>query len=168
MLEFIDYSSRRGAVVTLLPKVHALLTENANRDKLAGIQAPEHLVTWSQKMKSGLLDIQRRFIVAVDGGVLAGLLFYRYQDTSLYIEDLHVAWVYRKNPLVVEGLLKKLEWDSNAKDATFFASERIKSEADKEILASVGFKQQHENGWENLGGMSAAVGALKLRYNRNG
>jgi len=166
MLEFIDYSNRRGALVGLQPSIYNMQKENALRDKLSVIHPPEHIVTWSQKMKANLLDIHRRFLVAMDGKVLAGILFYRYQGTHLYIEDLQIAWAYRKNWAVVEGLLKKLEYDTNAKDATFFASERIKSDADKEILASVGFKETHEGGWENLGGMSAAIGQLKLRYNR--
>jgi len=166
MLEFIDYSSRRGALVGLQQSIYNMQKDNALRDKLSGIQPPEHIVTWSQKMKVNLLDINRHFLVAMDGKVLAGILFYRYQGANLYIEDLSVPWAYRKNPKVIDGLLKKLEYDANARDATFFASERIKSEADKEILASVGFKETHEDGWENLGNMSVAVGKLKLRYNR--
>ena len=166
MLEFFDYSNRRGVLVGWLPKVHAMLKDNAHRDQLAGIQPPEHIVTWSQKMKAQLLDISRRFLVATKGTMLAGILFYRYEDGNLYIEDLHINWAFRKNPQVVEGLLKKLEFDTNAKNAAFYASERIKSDADKEILASVGFKESHEGGWENLGSMSTAVGILKLRYNR--
>ena len=166
MLEFIDFSSRRGGVVNLLPKIHQLLKQNANNDKLAGNEPPEHIVTWSQKIKTQLLDIDRRFLVAKDNGILAGFLFYRHDGGSLYIEDLQVAWNFRNNPAVVEGLLKKLEFDAAARDAEFFASERVKSEADKEILASVGFKQVFEDGWEKLGTMTSAIGILKLRYNR--
>ena len=166
MLEFFDYSNRRGVLVGWLPKIHTLLKNNALRDTLAGIQPPEHIVTWTQKMKAGLLDINRRFLVATEGTMLAGILFYRHENGNVYIEDLHVDWAFRKNPQVVEGLLKKLEFDTNAKDATFYASERIKSDADKEILASVGFKESHEGGWENLGGLSTTIGILKLRYNR--
>jgi len=166
MIEFFDYSGRRGALVTLLPKIHALLTENAQKDKLSGISQPEHIVTWQQKKKAVLLDINWRFLVCMDGPILAGLFFYRYQGSNIYIEDLHVAWAYRNNKAIIEGLLKKLEYDANAKDSTFFAGERIKTESDKEILASVGFKQEHEGGWENVGSLSQAVNALKLRYNR--
>jgi len=166
MLEFFDYSNRRGTLVGLLPNIHKLLTENANRDKLAGIQPPEHIVTWSQKMKTQLLDINRRFLVAMEGKILAGILFYRYEGTNLYIEDLHVTWAFRNKPHVAEGLLKRLEYDANAKNAAFYASERIKTDADKEILASVGFKETHKDGWESLGSMSTAIGILKLRYNR--
>ena len=50
MPEFIDYSSRRGAIVPLLPKIHALLKENAEKDKLSGLEIPENLVTWRQKI----------------------------------------------------------------------------------------------------------------------
>ena len=166
MLEFFDYSSRRGALVTLLPKIHALQTENAQKDKLAGIAPPEHIVTWQQKKKAILLDIKWRFLVALDNETLLGIFFYRYEDTNIYVEDLHISYSQRDNKTIVEGLLKKLEYDINAKEATFFAGERIKSESDKEILASVGFKEQHEGGWENIGTLSQAVNTLKIRYTR--
>lgn len=166
MIEFTDYSSRRGAVVALLTDMHAMLTENAKKDTLGVTTAPEHIVSWKQKVNATLRDVNRRFVVATEVNKLVGVFFYRYEGTNLYVEDLHVAWAYRHNAKVVEGLLKKLDFDPMAKDAMFFAGERVKVESDKEILASVGFKQQHEGGWENLGNMTSAVGALKLRYSR--
>jgi len=171
MLEFIDYSSRRGAMVALLPKIHALLTEIAVRDKIAGITPPEHLVTWQHKARKELLEVHRHFLVAMDGNMLAGLFFYRYDKDSkeknnVYIEDVQIAWIFQKNALVLEGLLKKLEYDADARNATFFASDRIRIETNKEILASVGFKEKKEGEWENLGNFKEMANALKVRYSR--
>ena len=117
-------------------------------------------------MGKNLSDVNRRFLVALDGPVLAGVFFYRYEGSNIYVEDLQINWAYRNNPKVLEGLLKKLDYDHGTKDAIFYAGERIKAEADKEMLASVGIKEVHENGWEQLGKLSSAVAALKLRYNR--
>ena len=171
MLEFIDYSTRRGAMVALLPKIHALLTELAVRDKIAGLTPPEHLVTWQHKARKELLEVHRRFLVAMDGNLLAGLFFYRYDENkenegNIYIEDVQIAWVFQKNSLVLEGLLKKLEYDADARNANFFASGRIRIETNKEILASVGFKEVKEGEWENLGNFKEMANALKTRYSR--
>lgn len=166
MIEIHDYSGRRGALVPFFPKIHAMLKENAERDKMAGLEPPEHIVTWTQKLRKVLLDINRRFIVAADGGNLAGVFFYRYDATKVFIEDLQIAWAYRNNPNVIEGFLKKLEYDQAAKDATFYASERVKIDSDKEILAAKGFKTTHEDGWEELGTLQQAAGAIKIRYSR--
>ncbi|MCL2840545.1 MAG: hypothetical protein FWE05_07190 [Defluviitaleaceae bacterium] len=166
MLTFIDYSSRRGALVPLLPKMHKMFTENAMNDTLSGIAPPENIIIWRQKMSSRLVDISRRFLVAYDTDVLVGILIYRYDSTDIYIEELQISWLYRDNPNVLEGLIKKLEYDSGTKDATFFASERIKIEADKEKLAAVGISEARENGWEKLGSLPVTIAALKIRYNR--
>ena len=158
-----DYSNRRGVLVPLLPKVHALLKEIAERDKLS--EAPEHVITWQQKKRLELTDINRRFLVAMDGEILAGIFFYRYADsaTKVFLEDVQVAWSYRNNPRVIEGFLKKLEYDAGTKDAAFFTSERIKHDADKEILASKGLATETDN---ELGSFPQMVAAMKIRYNR--
>jgi hypothetical protein len=130
MLEFIDYSSRRGTMVALLPKIHALLTEIAVRDKIAGITPPEHLVTWQHKARKELIEVNRRFLVAMDGNLLVGLFFYRYdknEKNNVYIEDVQISWAFQKNPLVLEGLLKKLEYDADARNATFFCKQQNKN-----------------------------------------
>lgn len=168
MLEFNDYSNRRGVIVPILPKIHAMLAENAARDKLAGLEPPEHVIMWSQKMRKILTDINRRFIVALDGGFLAGIFFYRYDGKNIYIEDVQVAWAYRNNPGVIDGFLQRLEYDPGTKDAAFFASGRIKSDSDTEALAAKGFKKElDDNGYEKLGTLAQAAAALKLRYNRS-
>jgi len=175
MLEINDYSNRRGVIVPMLPKIHAMLAENATRDKLASLEPPEHLIIWTQKMRSVLTDVNRRFFIAQDGGFLAGIFFYRYEKTDaqtdagakIFLEDVQVGWAFRNNSGVIDGFLQRLDFDAPAKDATFFASERVKSEADKEILAAKGFKKElDENGYEKLGNYSQAVAAVKLRYNR--
>lgn len=166
MLEINDYSSRRGILVPLLSKIYTMFKENAERDKLADIPPPEHLITWQHKIRKKLLDINRRFLVAMDGGMLAGVFFYRYEGADIYIEDVQTAWAFRNNPYVINGFLKKLEYDHGTKEATFFVSDRIKVDSDKELLARKGFKDKYEGGWEKLGTFSQAVAAIKLRYNR--
>ncbi|MCL2216027.1 MAG: hypothetical protein FWB91_03285 [Defluviitaleaceae bacterium] len=166
MLEFNDLSNRRGALVPMLAKIHAMFSENATKDTISGIAPPEHIITWRQKMGGRLVDVNRRFLVAQDGDMLAGIFIYRYDNTDIYIEELQIAWAFRNNSQVLEGLLKKLEFDHSTKDATFFAGERIKIEADKEKLASVGLGETHENGWEKIGSLAQAINAMKLRYNR--
>jgi hypothetical protein len=165
-MDINDYSSRRGVLVPLFPKIHGMLKENAERDKLSALEPPEHIITWQQKMRQSIVDVNRRFFVALDGGNLAGIFFYRYDGKSIYIEDVQTAWAYRKNPDIIDGFLKKLEFDAGTRDATFFASERVKSDSDKEMLASKGFKETHADGWEKLGTFSQAAAAIKLRYNR--
>ncbi|MCL1843868.1 MAG: hypothetical protein FWF79_08645 [Defluviitaleaceae bacterium] len=166
MLEIIDYSSRRGAIVPFLTKMHAVIKENSLRDKLAGMKPPEHVITWSQKMRKVLLDINRRFYIALDGQMLAGVFFYRVDGGKAFIEDVQVAWAYRNNAHVIDGFLRKLEYDVSLKDSTFYASERVKADADAEMLASKGFKKKYVDGWEELGTLSQASQAIKIRYSR--
>jgi hypothetical protein len=173
MLEFIDYSSRRGAIVPLLPKVHALLKENAERDKPSGLEPPANIVTWRQQMNPQLLDISRRFVFAMEkkgaGREVVGFVFYRYdtqKKNTLYIEDMQIAWEHRNDPAILTGLITKLENDPSAKNCELFGSERLKLMADKEILAGVGFRDHFPEGWEPLGKMKEAMGSLKLRYGR--
>jgi hypothetical protein len=165
-MEFHDYSNRRGVLVPLLPKVHAMYKENSVRDRLSAIEPPEHLITWQHKQREILVDINRRFLVALDGNTLVGVLFYRHAGKDIYIEDLQIAWPYRNNPHIIDGFLKRLEYDPLTKEAVFYASERIKIEADEEVLVAKGLKKKHIDGWENLGSFSKASLALKLRYNR--
>lgn len=155
-------------MVAFLPKIHAITKENVSKDKLTLMTPPEHFVTWQHKMRRVLVDIKRRFIVAVDGDVLAGIFFYRYGDEGkIFIEDAQTAWAYRNNPRVMDGFLKKLEYDKATKDATFYASERIKIAADQEMLAKRGATLiTHEDGWEKLGTFAEMATAIKLRYNR--
>jgi hypothetical protein len=174
MLEIIDYSSRRGAIVPLLPKVHALLKELSEKERLCGLEPPENWVTWRQKMNPLLLDVQRRYLFAIDvekpdKREVLGYLFYRcspQEADRLYIDDMQIAWAHGINPAVAEGLINKLQNDPRAKAAMFFGSERLRKMADKEILAGVGFKEHFPDGWEPLGNVREAMGALKLRYGR--
>ena len=165
MLEIMDYSSRRGVIVPILAKIHAILKENAEKDKTQ--EPPPHIITWQQDKRKELLDINRRYLVALDGNVLSGFFFYRYDGGKIYIEDIQVAWSHRNNPHVIDGFLKKLEFDPGTKDAAFYASERVKRDADKEMLASKGFKEEHEGGFEKLGTFSQASAAIKIRYSKN-
>lgn len=163
-MEFFDYSNRRGALVPVLPKVHALLADISVKDKMAALPMPEHIVTWQQQMRKTVLQINHRFLCAIDASILAGIFFYHYQGTDIYIDECQIAWTYRNNPRVLDGLLKKLEFDTGTRNATFYASDRIKKESDKEILASVGFKEEIEGDYENLGNFATMANTLKLRY----
>jgi hypothetical protein len=166
-MEIKDFSSRRGAIVPLLPKIHAMLKENAEHDKISA--PPEHLITWTQKIRKTLLDINWRFLAALNENNLAGIFFYRIDGTDAFIEDVQTALSVRNNAEIIEGFIKRLEFDPSIKNATFFASERVKIESDKEMLAAKGFdvKNISENGCEKLGTFSQACNALKLRYNRS-
>jgi|GEM_PF-6228354 len=124
-----DYSTRRGVLVPLLEKVHAMYRELAEHDKLSGLAMPEHIITWTQKRRKELVDIERRFFVALDGGELVGFFFYKHEGENILLEDV------QGSPEVIEGFLKKLEYDTAAKDKTFYAGERIRRCADEEIVA---------------------------------
>jgi len=177
MLEFFDYSNRRGVMVQFLPGVHALLLNNSQKDKLACLPPPEHIITWQQRLRNELLDINRRFLIAVNkteprrpgekNANVAGVFFYRYSGNDIYIEELQIAWDLRNDPQVLEGLMKKLEFDIGTKEVTFFAGERIKVESDKEQLAAKLLTKTNAENWENLGNLKAAINALKFRYNRS-
>jgi len=172
MIEITDYSGRRGALVPLFPRIHEITKENALRDKVAKLEQPEHVVTWQHKMRKVILDISRRFVVARDGAFLAGIFFYRFdaQDRQkVYIEDVQVAWAYRNSTDVMDGFLQRVEKDpiAGVKGVTFFASKRIKIDADSEKLLSRGHTFERENGWEKLGTFAQAAAALKTRYYRN-
>jgi len=163
-METVDFSNRRGALVGLLPHIYAILKDNAANDKSLRAKAPEHMVTWLQKAKRNLTDINRRFIVCMDAMVLAGYLFYRYKGKDIHIDDLQIAWNYRGDANILNGMLKKLEYDPGTKDAIFYAGEAIKVPKDTEILESVGFVHDFGSEGENLGSLGATVNALKSRY----
>lgn len=171
MFEFIDYSSRRGAIVPLLPQVHSMIKELSEKDRLGGPPTPVALTTWKRKTGLSLLDVSRRFLFALrlDGArkEVLGMIFYRGEGSNLFIEDMHIAWKMRRNPAVLDGLIAKLQLDPRAQNAQFFGSERLKMVPDKEILAGVGFRDTFPDGWEPLGNSKEALGSLKQRYTRN-
>ena len=172
MFEYIDYSGRRGRIVPLLVQVHGLLKELSKKDKLCGLEMPETYTGWRQKMSPMLLDINRRFIFAMEpdakgGRTVVGYLFYRHGDKGrLYVDDMQVSWAKRGDAMVAAGMLAKLDYDAKAREALFFGSERLRKMQDKEILAGVGFVEKFPDGYEPLGEMKEAVAALKLRYGK--
>lgn len=156
----------------LLPRVHGLIRELAEKDKSGGPDMPETLVTWRRIMGEQLLDIHRRFLFAMDIGSgrrdVLGFIFYRCDAPErIYIEDMQIAWKERYNAAVLDGLVTKLQLDPRAKDAQFFGSEKLKLVPDKEILAGVGFRDTFPDGWEPLGDCKEAMGTLKVRYTRS-
>ena len=168
MLEISDYSGRRGVIVPLLPKIHALLKETAEKDTLAAFAPPEHYILWKQNAYKKLVEVHRRWLVVLDGPALAGFLFYHFETSiDVYIDELRIAWAYRNNGAVFTLLLDKFANNHEVRKVTsVFASLAVKKETSQEILASVGFGETFEGGWEPLGSLSDAVGALKLRYGK--
>jgi len=190
MITAFDYSFRRGVLVPLLKQIYTIISQN--------VAGTENIITWQQKMRKNLIDINWRFIIAVDGANLLGFIFYRYANShkeqldfalcenairtlqadcrakfdttqnqiAIYIEEMQIAKGCMANQLVLDSLVKKLEQDQGTKDATLFANDRMKKKLNKEILASVGFKDVIEGGWENLGGLTSTINALKIRYSR--
>jgi hypothetical protein len=169
MLEVNDYSNRRGAMVPLLPKIHEMLAEASARDTVAGIKPPINYILWKQEISRRLVDIYRRWVAIMDGPVVAGVFFYHFgdKDKSIYIDELRIAWAYRNNNTVINMLCDRFANDNAIKKvSSVYASENIKKESSQEILATVGFEKQFENGWEPLGNPVDAAAAIKLRYSR--
>ena len=79
-------------------------------------------------MKPRLVDVNWRFITAVDDATLVGVFFYRHGGANVYIEEMQVAYTHHGNLQVIEGFLKKLEFDKAAMDATFYANDRMQLE----------------------------------------
>jgi hypothetical protein len=167
MLEITDYSNRRGALVPMFPKIHALFAENATKDTLARFTPPENIILWKQRYRKLLLEINRRFLLVIDGYAITGLMFYHFKDGAVYLDELQIGWYYRNNPAVFNLLIEKFVNSNEVKAVSMvYAGANIKSPADKELLASVGFTEKFPEGFEPLGSVSEAAGALKLRYIR--
>ena len=164
MLKTTDFSNRRGGVVPLLPKIHAMFKENALADKSGTLKTPGHFVIWQQQMNVRLRDINWRFIIALDDTKLAGLLFYRHETGSVYIEELQFEKNYAGDIAVFDALFFKVEMDKKAIDANFFASVNVKLERNKEMLASVGFKECAPDGYESIGNLNETKNSLKIRF----
>ena len=164
MLKVTDYSNHRGGVVALLPQIHSMFKENALADKSGVLQNPGHIVTWQQKIKKQLTDINRRFIVATQRDRLVGVLFYRYDGTNAYIEEFQFQKRFESDVEAFDQIFKKLEIDKKSADAVFYVSRFVKLEKNKEILASAGFKEVSEDEYEKLGSFGEARASLKLRF----
>ena len=168
MLKVTDYSNQRGGVVKLLPKIHRMFKENALTDRSGTLQDPGHLVTWQQKMSKLLVDVNWRFIAAVDGDELAGVLFLRFfssdEVTEAYIEEMQFSRRFYGDTAVFDAVFAKLAMDRKTGDAVFFVSERVRLEKNKEILASVGLVEVATGGFERLGSLSEARASLRIRF----
>jgi hypothetical protein len=166
MLEVIDYSNRRGVVSQLLDKVYALLNENAQKHKLSNLPPPGNKILWKQNYKKLLVDVSRRWVFAMDGKNIAGFIFYRYgEDKRIFIEEFIISWQYMGNNNVFTMLMDKFMRDNLVKSCSeVMAGQHIRIEHDKELLASVGFKEEYADGYQSLGGPAKASGALAIRY----
>ena len=164
MLKITDYSNHRGGVVTLLPQIHSMFKENALADRSGVLQNPGHIVTWQQKIKKLLTDINWRFIIATQRERLVGVLFYRYDGNNAYIEEFQFQKRFENDTEAYDQIFKKLEMDRKSAGAVFYVSRFIKLEKNKEILASAGFKEACADGYELLGTFNEARASLKLRF----
>jgi hypothetical protein len=165
MLEVHDYSNRRGIMVPMLKKFHEMLRETAEKDSMAACPPPENYILWKQNMHKKLVDINRRWFLVLDGKTVAGLMFFYFERDRIYIEELRIAWAYRNNSIAFTLLIDKFINDNTVrKSSAVYAGINVKREPNQEILASVGFGESFENGWEPLGTPQDAAGALKLRY----
>ena len=164
MLRVTDFSSHRGGVVALLPKIHSMFKENARADRSGVLQNPGHIVTWQQKIKKRLTDINWHFVIATQGDRLVGVLFYRHEGNNAYIEELQFHKDFEGDTEAFDLIFKKLEMDKKALSAVFYVSQYVKLEKNKEILASVGIKEAAACGYENLGSLGEAKASLRLRF----
>ena len=163
MLKVTDFSSHRGGVLSLLPKIHSMFKENAAADKSGTLKNPGHIVTWQQRIKKQLTDINWRFIIAAFDKKLAGVMFYRFEEENAYIEEFQFDKDFIGDELVFDQILKKIEMDKKAHTAVFYVSKHIKLEKNKEILASVGIKDE-QGEYEKLGTLNETRGNLKIRF----
>ena len=172
MLETFDYSNRRGIIPPMLDKIYGVISEYAANDKLAGLPPLPNLIIWKQRMRKILVDISSRWLFAMDGTAVAGLLFYRFGKEpenagNVYIDELIVAWGYKDDESVFGALLDKFVNNDSVKDCPeVFAGERVRRDADKELLASKGFAEKYPGGYQSLGAPEQAADALRLRYAR--
>ena len=164
MLKVTDYSSHRGGVVNLLPKIHSMYKENALADKSGVLQNPGHIVTWQQKIKKRLTDINWHFVIATQKDRLVGVLFYRYERNNAYIEEFQFHKNFEGDIEAFDQIFKKMEMDKKSSSAVFYVSRFVKLEKNKEILASAGFKDTSTDDYEQLGSFSEARASLKLRF----
>ena len=156
MIEVMDQSARRGAIVPLLDSVYKIIAANGT--------PMTHIITWKQKMSKNLVDINWRFIVAIEAGRLVGFLFYRYQGPNIYIEELHTAPDKKTDASIIQGLLAKLELDNGTKGAAFYINGRMQLAKREEMLAAVGLVPELENGWQCIGNLEEVKNEIKGRY----
>ena len=151
----IDYSGRRGAIVPLLPKIYELY-------KARGL-TQDHYVHWSQAVRKELVDIRTKWVIAQQGTDLKGLLQYRVDADTLYVEVLLL-----QPGVDVMPVLKKFERDGVVRSCgTFYFSRNLKKTTNNEILDSVGLLSEpeyHENGYRRIGDLNSALTELQLRY----
>jgi hypothetical protein len=168
MLEIHDYSNRRGVLVPFLPKIHKLLTETANMDKSAGIEPPVNFIIWRQEYGKRLVEVNRRWLVALDGSLLVGVFFFHFlNESEIYLDELRVAHKYRNHNAVITLFHDRFVSDFAVKKVTaVFAGPTIKKESHQEKLAAVGFGEHYENEREPLGEPAKAAAELKRRYLR--
>ena len=164
MLKVTDYSNHRGGVVTLLPQIHSMYKENALADKSGVLQNPGHIITWQQKIKKRLTDINWKFLIATQKDRLVGVLFYRYDGANAYVEEFQFHKSFEGDTEAFDQIFKKLEMDKKSSSAVFYVSKYVKLEKNKEILASAGFKEFSGDGYELLGNFNEARASLRLRF----
>lgn len=156
-MNIVDLSNRRGAIVHLLPQVYALM-------KADGHDLP-NIILWTHDMNKKIVDINRKWIFALQGTKdVRGAMLYRLDadGRSVYIDAI------LGGSGLFDALIKKFEQDAlvKAREA-FYVGRNIKREAAEEAFEAVGLADDsvfNAEGYQLLGGLSEAAGALKLRY----
>ena len=116
MFEVFDYSSRRGAIVPLLADIYKIICETK-------IKNPENIIFFKQRMSKLLIDINYRWIILNEKKSLAGFLFYRYENETIHITDLHISKTVNSPKEAITLILKKMEYDQGTKTASFYENE---------------------------------------------
>ena len=168
-MNVVDFSNRRGAIVHLLPQVHALI----NGGLPGGSSSPSNYVLWNHNMSKALVDVNRKWLFALEEtrkvrstDNVKGIFFYRLgtDGRSVYVDTL----IAPKG--IIEPLLTKFERDDAVKvRESFYVSRNIRKEAAEEILETVGLQDENAfdgEGYQLLGGLAEAVNELKMRYLR--
>ena len=157
MVNIVDLSRRRGAIVHLLPQVYELMKKNY-------AELP-HIIFWKKEMDKKIIDINRRWVFALEGTkIVKGLLFYNISRDrkTVYVDSLIAAGI------VFNELLIKFEYDDAVKSAeAFYISRDIKNEANTEMLKNVGLQDEsvfNDEGYQLIGGLTDVLQVLKIRY----
>ena len=153
-----DYSARRGAIIHFFPQIYELLRDYC--------ELPNKII-WTQQIKRQIVDINRRYILAVDNSKFSnakvlGFLFFKKHDEKILIDYFCV-----REKGVASALLEKFLRDDAVKAAkTFCISEAIKKEENDESLERVGLLDNSgfKDGYMEIGGYAETLKILKTRY----
>ncbi|MCL1986554.1 MAG: hypothetical protein FWG64_01080 [Firmicutes bacterium] len=160
MMNIVNLSHRRGAILALLPQIHVMLLKD-------GQELPNK-VFWKQEIGKAIVDINHKWIFALEGvKIVHGFLFYQIgQDkNSLYIDNFIAP---SKVLGVAKLLITKFERDDEVRRIqNFYISRNIKKEHREEVLETVGLQDEtlyNTKGYQLIGNLTQTLDLLKTRY----